>query len=103
MLHLSKRESGDWLRREEIKKIPCDVLYEIDKLWLNHSTNKFGFSIQQKIWVSIGDDFSKINIAIFRRFGDCVGWRRNSNWIEYDDFDFSLNAEKGHFPFIWIR
>lgn len=50
---IANREEEGWLREEDIKNIYIRDLYTIDQLWLTSSNEKFGFSIQKKIWMEL--------------------------------------------------
>ncbi len=38
------------LSREDVARIPCEVLQQIDRLWQQYSQGKFGFSVQQQLF-----------------------------------------------------
>jgi|GEM_PF-2053979 len=92
MLKICEREGEGWLDNGEIKRFPRHDLYIINKLWVQYSEGKFGFSVQQRIWQA------KKNC---NHFAYKVGWLANlanSEWIKYEEYIFSLDAPKGHFP-----
>ena len=94
MLKICEREGEGFLDDGEIKKFPRHDLYIINKLWLQYSEARFGFSVQQRIWQAKKD---------CKRFAYKVGWLSslaNSEWIKYEEYTFSLDAPKGHFPSI---
>ncbi|MBW4680604.1 MAG: GUN4 domain-containing protein [Microcoleus vaginatus WJT46-NPBG5] len=86
-----------------ISKFPCDDLNTIDKLWLEHSNGKFGFSIQREIYKSLGGT-QVFNGEIRDKFGNQTGWRvrdKNDNysWRRSDLFEYDFEkAPKGHLP-----
>jgi tetratricopeptide (TPR) repeat protein len=86
-----------------ISKIPCDDLNTIDKLWLEHSDGKFGFSIQREIYKSFGGT-QEFNGEIRDKFGNQTGWRvREKNdkysWRRSDQFEYAFEkAPRGHLP-----
>lgn len=45
-----KKAPGSKISRDEITKLPCEMLQKIDRLWQDHSQGKFGFSIQQQLY-----------------------------------------------------
>ena len=100
MLVVAKREKEGWLRIEDAEKFPCKELCTIDKLWLKHSGRKFGISVQQQIYQSLGDT-KDYNGDMWRSMGDCVGWRRRGNWLAYSDLNFTQTAPSGHLPWHW--
>ena len=95
MLEVAGRTQERRLRDEDINNFPCEDLRTIDQLWVKYSNAHFGFSIQKKIWQEVG---GKVKTSKECQLGDRVGWRKNSNWIDYDDLTFSLQAPVGHLP-----
>jgi GUN4-like len=57
----------------DMANFPCDNLWAIDRLWLEHSNEKFGFSIQHRIWLECGAPMDYGDQ--WKSFGDRVGWR----------------------------
>ncbi|MGB3641825.1 MAG: GUN4 domain-containing protein [Rivularia sp. (in: cyanobacteria)] len=110
MLKCAGREKEGWLDSDSIKKFPCTDLRTIDQLWVKYSNARFGFSVQKRIWESVGKDTEK--------FGDRVGWckiekRKKEEgwllwkeekielyykWLSYNDINFSILAPEGHLP-----
>ncbi|MBW4448200.1 MAG: GUN4 domain-containing protein [Spirirestis rafaelensis WJT71-NPBG6] len=84
----------DYLNYHVIHYFPCTDLRTIDQLWIQYSKGLFGFSVQKRIYQSVGKDYDK--------FGDRVGWRKgmekNKEWLTYNELTFSLNAPHGHLP-----
>ncbi|OPH10595.1 GUN4 domain-containing protein, partial [Cylindrospermopsis raciborskii] len=54
ILAVANREREGWLRIEDAEKFPCKELRSIDQLWLKYSRGKFGISVQQQIYQSLG-------------------------------------------------
>lgn len=80
-----------WLYFTEVSSFPVTDLQTIDWLWRVHSEGKFGFSVQRKIWLSVGKDFTKLWTKI--------KWKDGNNWTRYPNgFIWDLNASKGHLP-----
>jgi hypothetical protein len=80
-----------WLYFTEVDNFPIIDLQTLDKLWLVHSAGKFGFSVQRKIWLSVGQDFAKLWYKI--------GWKTDNNWTRYpQEFTWNLDAPTGHLP-----
>ena len=90
MLKIARRVTAGWLQEEDIQELPCPDLQTIDHLWVKYSQGRFGFSVQNRIWENVGEDYG--------RFGDSVGWRLYSSWRRYSDLTFSLLAPTGHLP-----
>lgn len=95
LLELADREQEGWLCSQDIEKLPCSVLSEIDRLWFQYSNHLFGFGVQRQIWVDIGGLPDRFDFKVYSKFSDRVGWRRNNDWLKkYDDFTFTLAALK---------
>ncbi|MDB9496343.1 GUN4 domain-containing protein [Spirulina major CS-329] len=90
MLWVAARENEGWFRNEDIEQFPCRDLQTIDRLWVQHSNGRFGFSVQKRIYNEVGKDFVKL--------ADRVGWRRGEEWLKYEDYKFELRAPVGHLP-----
>ncbi|NCS06585.1 MAG: hypothetical protein GPJ07_08215 [Microcystis aeruginosa G13-07] len=99
LLEVAEREEEGWLLSRNIQKLPCSVLSEINQLWVTHSNEQFGFSIQRQIWRSLRGQPGQFDFIVFRKFSEKVGWYKNNDWLKkYDNFTFTLAAPKGHLP-----
>ena len=104
-----------WLDAESIKKFPCTDLRTIDTLWVKYSNGHFGFSVQKKIWQSVGGQPGKYDLGIYKKFAERVGWlklgrrqlmqlgKKEENWVSYSEITFSINAPQGHLPGVIIN
>ncbi|MBG0744966.1 MAG: GUN4 domain-containing protein [Cylindrospermopsis raciborskii KL1] len=104
MLAVAKRENQGWLRIEDAEKFPCKELRSIDQLWLKYSRGKFGISVQQQIYQSLGGT-KEFNWDTWRSMGVRVGWRDGGGrWLAYSDLNFSQTAPSGHLPTLarWV-
>ncbi|MFM6619893.1 MAG: GUN4 domain-containing protein, partial [Dolichospermum sp.] len=54
MLCVGEREREGWLDINSIDNFPCADLSIIDKLWVKYSDGRFGFSVQKRIYQSLG-------------------------------------------------
>ncbi|MGD1702118.1 GUN4 domain-containing protein [Dapis sp. BLCC M229] len=54
ILRASPEGKKGWLNRFDITNLPSSDLNTIEKLWLNYSNKRFGFSIEKHIWLSVG-------------------------------------------------
>jgi hypothetical protein len=120
MLKIAGREQEDWLDPKSIKNFPSTDLRTIDQLWVKYSDGRFGFSVQKRIWESVGKDYTK--------YGDRVRWRTyetviqkniaeyledinkklgfeeegvttmGAKWLYYTDLSFDIYAPEGHLP-----
>jgi serine/threonine protein kinase len=98
MLEVMEQQERGYLDNEYIEKFPCQDLRTIDRLWVHYSDERFGFSIQKRIWIEEGGKSGVYNLAVYEKFGDRVGWRVNDNWKLYSDLTFTSMAPLGHFP-----
>ena len=92
MLKVAGLIEGDWLRVEDIEEFPCTDLRTIDTLWVKYSKGRFGFSVQKRIWQSVGGT-PDADYETYKRFGDRVGWRVDNKWLDYDDLTFTTEGE----------
>lgn len=98
MLEVAGRAGDGWLRAEDIDRFPCEDLRTIDQLWVKYSNGRFGFSVQKRIYESLGGS-REYDRKIWAAFGDRVGWRVNSSkWLHYNDLKFNTKAPIGHLP-----
>ena len=96
MCKVAGREEG-WLDRESIEKFPCEDLRTIDQLWVKYSNGRFGFSVQKRIYQSLGGT-KEYDEEVWYKFCDRVGWRKNNEWLYYYDLTFSEKAPPAHLP-----
>ncbi|WP_371416889.1 GUN4 domain-containing protein [Dolichospermum sp. UHCC 0259] len=96
MLAVAKREKFR-LDDKSIDNFPCADLRTIDQLWVKYSDGKFGFSVQKRIYQSLGGTRG-YNREVIKKFGDKVGWRKGGDWLYYFDITFDKKAPEGHLP-----
>ena len=97
MLKVAGREEQGWLDTQSIDNFPCEDLRTIDQLWVKYSNGRFGFSVQKRIYQSLGGT-SEYDMEIWEKWIDRVGWRKNSEWLCYEDLTFSETAPEAHLP-----
>ena len=97
MLEAAGRTEERWLRIEDIDRFPCEDLRTIDQLWVKYSNGRFGFSVQKRIYESLGGTKDYDN-KIWEAFGDRVGWRVNNEWLHYNELKFNTKAPVAHLP-----
>ena len=97
MLKVADREKEGRLDTESIDKFPCEDLRIIDQLWVEYSNGRFGFSVQKRIYQSLGGT-REYNWEVWNKFGDKVGWIKNNRWLCYNDLTFSDLAVQAHLP-----
>ena len=109
LLQAAGKEPSGFLETDDVRNIPCENLRVLDQLWLEHSNGKFGFSVQQEVYESLGGRIytqrSLNNIefgtshSINESFSDRVGWRRNGRSVPYSELIFNAaDAPRGHLP-----
>jgi len=80
-----------WLYFSEVDSFPITDLQTVDQLWLTHSQGKFGFSVQRKIWLSLGKNWEDL--------WPKIGWKTGNSWTRYpQEFTWDLTAPSGHLP-----
>jgi eukaryotic-like serine/threonine-protein kinase len=108
MLKVAQREKEGWLDAKSIELFPCKDLETIDNLWVQASGGRFGFSVQRRVWESVGGQ-ANADWETYCRFGDRVGWRINGNWLN-NTIAFDPMGSTGHLPIcsrfsglFWVR
>jgi serine/threonine protein kinase len=100
-LKVADRTKEKYLKIEDIDNFPCEDLATINQLWLKYSQEKFGISVQKRIYESLGGS-GNYDQQKWNDFGSKVGWRVNNKWLYYDQITFSLKAPWGHLPtLVW--
>ncbi len=99
MLKAANREEDRWLRVEDIEEFPCTDLRTINSIWVKYSKGRFGFSVQKRIWESVGGT-PNADYETYCHFGDRVKWRVDNKWMWYEDLTFTTEAPAGHLP-VW--
>ncbi|MEG4996178.1 serine/threonine-protein kinase [Microcoleus sp. B4-D4] len=99
MLKVAGREKKGWLDEESIDKFPCEDLRTIDQLWVKYSNGRFGFSVQKRIYQSLGGT-REYDREVWFKFCDRVGWRKNNELLSGKDFTFSEKAPEAHLPVV---
>ncbi|HEY9691091.1 MAG TPA: GUN4 domain-containing protein [Oculatellaceae cyanobacterium] len=91
ILKAVKAEKEGWLTEEQIQNFPCQVLQVIDRLWLEYSNQRFGFSVQKRIFNQCEKEP--------QAFGDHVGWHIQNTWISASQVIYNpAKAPVGHLP-----
>jgi hypothetical protein len=95
MRNIAGREEQGYLDISDIDKFSCPALSTIDKLWVQHSDGKFGFSVQKNILDSVSKQpgrYDNINEEAWINLVSRYGW---NDW----GLTYNLNkAEPGHLP-----
>ncbi|MCU0549088.1 MAG: GUN4 domain-containing protein [Leptolyngbya sp. Prado105] len=95
---------------------PCTDLKTIDRLWVNHSNGRFGFSVQKEIFTEMGfgpgyqDKKFLRKYDPFRKLGNRLGWHIRGDVINYPGRDRGLRdwslispLPRGHLPRLGSR
>lgn len=108
MLQAADREAGESLRVEDIEEFSCEHLDIINRLWLESSQGKFGFSVQKEIWQKLGSPTADSPIEDWRKFYIEVGWKTKESginssqgYVNYDQllsFNNYVSSFKGSLP-----
>ncbi len=104
MIDITGKAELDDITPNDLQTFPCNAIMVIDQLWQKYSNNRFGFSVQLSIYQSLGGNMDTIraqNNEFLQRTGEKIGWHVNGKRIEYDDFDFCLEASEGALPGNW--
>lgn len=104
MIEIAGKTELEQITPEDIQKYPCNAIMVIDQLWRKYSNNRFGFSLQLKIYQSVGGSIDSIRaqrIEFLQQTAEKTGWHKNGKRVEPDDFDFSLEAPEGGLPVNW--
>ena len=95
MLKAAGREKEGWLEIKDIETFPCPDLRILDEIWVQYSNGRFGFSVQKRIYQSLGVP-REYDRKIWHSFGKRVGWRVKDKWLDYNELTFNINAPVGH-------
>lgn len=91
----------------DMSQFPCSDLQTIDRLWLEHSRRHFGFSVQKERWESLGGKLEEIELSnntfFDNDFATNVGWKKDTNFLNWEELDYSLTAPQGHLPAKWVN
>lgn len=113
MLKIVGRNKEGWIDSDSITNLPCEDIHTIDQLWVKHSNGRFGFTIQKRIWQSVGGKPGIFDEETWVNFGEYVGWRTTRHhqillatwttreWSYYSQIKFTLDAPEGHLPRMW--
>ncbi|MEA5619819.1 serine/threonine-protein kinase [Cronbergia sp. UHCC 0137] len=98
MLAVAKRKYQGWLDIKNIDKFTCEGIHSIDKLWVKYSNGRFGFSVQKRVYQSLGGT-RNYDEKIWEAFGEKIGWRNGERWLYYNDLNFDIDtAPEAHLP-----
>ena len=101
VLKARSQDFSDW--EDVFKNIPIELLDEIDRLWIQHSNERFGFRVQKRIWENTPgqNDDRFLESFILKRFGKQIGWSLSDNydqWISCRKDEFFEELKIGSLP-----
>ncbi len=106
MIRAVNKKEGSLFTSEELLNFPCTDLKTINRLWVEYSNSKFGFSVQKLIYLACGGRLNGRypSDKIFYEFCNRIGWRKNDKWVN-SNFSFSIDAPYGHLPsyLVWLK
>lgn len=86
-------EDREWVYFTEVDNMPATDLRTIDELWKFYSNNRFGFSVQRKIWISQKKQWAKF----FKKIDWTTG--ENGDYRKFpQEFQWRADAAPGHMP-----
>ncbi|MGD1806438.1 GUN4 domain-containing protein [Dapis sp. BLCC M126] len=103
MLEISGKTDKENLIPDDVIKFPCSVINLIDQLWIKYSNGRFGFSVQKKVYESMGGtfDISQIDMKVMESVAEKIGVRLKGKPIPYKNLKFSLETPPGGLPIAW--
>ncbi|MGK7909465.1 MAG: GUN4 domain-containing protein [Synechococcus sp.] len=104
LVEVSGKAHQDDIAPADLQTYPCTALRTIDGLWMKYSNGRFGFGLQLKTYLDVGGSIDALraeDLEPLKKTAEKTGWRKNGMKVEYDDFDFSLEAAQGAFPSDW--
>jgi uncharacterized caspase-like protein len=84
------------LEPDSIESFPCEVLSQIDRLWVENSDGKYGFSVQTKAYLE--GSCILYDRQTLECFSNSVGWTKPGEG--YAAYFGELINYPGHFPYI---
>ena len=70
------------LTAKDIEQFPCTELKQIDRLWLQASQGRFGFSVISNLYQAVDEDYFLL--------AEQVGWRSEKDWTDYNKINFII-------------
>jgi hypothetical protein len=66
----------DWVTKAGVEQFPCRDLQTIDKLWVEASQQRYGFSVQAKLWgLSFDSATVRQDPERWKRYRQHLGWQ----------------------------
>ncbi|WP_008309012.1 GUN4 domain-containing protein [Leptolyngbya sp. PCC 6406] len=100
MLKIARRVCEGWLTHKAIKQFSQTDLENIDRLWRYYSNDRFGFTIQRQIFISVckqeQEFIAKVAWKGASLHGGLIFSSEATNELQY-----TIDAPEGHLPFIF--
>ncbi|HBB36183.1 MAG TPA: hypothetical protein DDZ80_13285 [Cyanobacteria bacterium UBA8803] len=97
---LASTQKGSW----DLNNLSCRDLGTIDKLWVERSGGKFGFSVQKSILDQFASQPGSYEEVDWEGFYEKIGWRKEGGYIGYHEGVFnSKKAQEGHLPQLGVE
>lgn len=82
---------------------PCEHLHIIDQLWIKYSNGHFGFSVQKRIYQSLGETTNYDDEEWLVAFVDRVGWKEDisGDIVAFFDRVGCKEDESGNIVFVF--
>ncbi|MBP0017847.1 MAG: GUN4 domain-containing protein [Cyanobacteria bacterium SBLK] len=98
---VGKKMGKQYLSVSDIHNFPCEDLRIINQLWLDYSNNRFGFSVQKNIWLSVGGrPGEEYNYELYEKYAQKVKWYdEKGDYVGSEKIIFRGDAPEGHLPF----
>ena len=109
MLQVAGQQQRGYLSSDDIQNFSCTELCRLDRLWLDFSNGRFGFSIQKQIWLSCGGKpglhrWTNEDYDAYKKFAERIGWSQEGNFFKYHELTFNLSVPPGHLPlYYWVK
>jgi hypothetical protein len=88
MLYVANREEEGYFDTHSLKNFSCQRLQDIDSLWVQNSDERFGFSVQKRIWIEEGNrlgitEFTPKDEKAYIRYVSRIGWYDGKEFLSY--------------------
>ena len=104
LVEVSGKAHQDDIAPIDMQTYPCTALRTIDGMWMKYSGGRFGFGLQLKTYLEVGGSIDALraeDLEPLKKTAEKMGWRKDGAQVEYDEFDFSLEASPGALPREW--
>ncbi|MEM9543031.1 MAG: GUN4 domain-containing protein [Cyanobacteria bacterium P01_E01_bin.42] len=102
---VGKKMGKQYLSLADIRDFPCEDLRIINQLWLDYSNNRFGFSVQKNIWLSVGGKpGEEYNYQLYVKYAQKVKWYdEQGDYVGSENIMFQGDAPEGHLPYTFVE